>query len=114
MGEDLPLLIAGASARAAAFSALRAGLRPACADLFADADLRACCPVRRVEPRDYPREFLDLPELADPGPWLYTGGLENRPELIEQIAHRRQPLWGNPAPLLRLARDPFAVRDVLC
>src|SRR5437763_9510980 len=30
------LLILGASTRAAAFSALRAGLRPSCADLFSD------------------------------------------------------------------------------
>ena len=37
------LLIFGASARAAAFSALRAGLAPWCVDLFADADLRGRC-----------------------------------------------------------------------
>jgi predicted ATP-grasp superfamily ATP-dependent carboligase len=110
-GESL--LIIGASARAAAFSALRAGLRPACADLFADADLRARCPVRRVESEDYPRGFLDLPELTIPGPWLYTGGLENRPDLIEEIALRRQPLWGNAAAVLRRVRSPFAVREVL-
>jgi predicted ATP-grasp superfamily ATP-dependent carboligase len=109
---ETPLII-GASTRAAAFSALRAGLRPVCADLFADDDLRARCPVRRVEPGDYPRGFLDLPELKVPGPWLYTGGLENRPDLIEEIARRRQPLWGNPADVLRRARSPFGVRDAL-
>jgi predicted ATP-grasp superfamily ATP-dependent carboligase len=113
MRPERSLLILGASARAAAFSALRAGLRPVCADLFADADLRARCPVRRVESGDYPRGFLDLPELTVPGPWLYTGGLENRPDLIENIVRRRQPLWGNSAPILRRARSPFAVRDVL-
>ncbi len=33
------LLIVGASARAAAFSAMRAGFQPLCADRFADVDL---------------------------------------------------------------------------
>jgi predicted ATP-grasp superfamily ATP-dependent carboligase len=107
------LLVVGASARAAAFSALRAGLRPECADLFADADLRARCPVRRVEPGDYPRNFLDLPALDAPAPWLYTGGLENHPDLIEDLARRRRPLWGNPAAVLRRVRSPWEVAAVL-
>ena len=47
----MDLLILGAGARAAAFSALRLGLRPACADLFADADLAAACPSTRIESR---------------------------------------------------------------
>src|SRR5689334_16729172 len=107
------LLIVGASARAAAFSALRAGLRPVCADLFADADLRARCTAWRVGPKDYPRGFLDVPALDSPGPWLYAGGLENRPDLVEAMARRRQPLWGNPAAVLRRVRSPFEVRAVL-
>ena len=45
------LLILGASARAAAFSALRAGFAPVGADLFADRDLAAVCPCSRVDPR---------------------------------------------------------------
>jgi predicted ATP-grasp superfamily ATP-dependent carboligase len=107
------LLIVGASARAAAFSALRAGIRPTCADLFADADLRARCPARRVEARHYPRAFLDMAELHAPGPWMYTGGLENHPDLIEEMARRRRPLWGNPAAVLRRVRSPFEVHAVL-
>src|SRR5205807_295367 len=79
------LLIFGASARAAAFSALRAGLRPWCADLFADADLAARAPVRRVTGR-YPADFLRHLDAAPPGPWIYTGGLENRPYLVERMA----------------------------
>ena len=43
------LLILGASTRAAAFSALRAGLAPRCVDFFADRDLAAVCPVERVD-----------------------------------------------------------------
>jgi predicted ATP-grasp superfamily ATP-dependent carboligase len=108
-----PLLIVGASTRAAAFSALRAGWRPICADLFADADLQARCTVRRIEPTDYPHGFLALPEWNASGPWLYTGGLENRPALIDEMTQRRQPLWGNPASVLRHVRCPSTVREIL-
>src|SRR5438132_11583565 len=88
------LLIFGASTRAAAFSALRAGLRPWCADLFADRELRARCPVVRVRARDYPQGFLELAERKVHGPWMYTGGLENRRALVHRLA-RLRPLWGN-------------------
>src|SRR5207248_5309461 len=85
-GERLPmaaehLLIFGASARAAAFSALRVGLRRWCADLFADLDLQARCPAMRL-PGRYPHAFLDLAATDLPGPLMYTGGLENWPALV--------------------------------
>ena len=102
------LLLFGASTRAAAFSALRAGLRPWCADLFADADLQARCPAMRL-PSAYPHGFLDWIGADPPGPWMYTGGLENRPWLVERLA-RRRPLWGNDRPALLLARNPAVVR----
>jgi predicted ATP-grasp superfamily ATP-dependent carboligase len=104
------LLIFGASARAAAFSALRAGLRPWCADLFADADLAARCPAVRL-PGRYPHGFLDLTD-APAGPWLYTGGLENWPGLVARLA-RRRPLWGNGPAALREARDPSRLARAL-
>src|SRR5919206_4940372 len=87
------LLIFGASTRAAAFSALRAGLRPWCADLFADADLQARRPAMRL-PGKYPDGFLDLVATELPGPWLYTGGLENHPPLVGRMERRRAP-WGH-------------------
>ena len=49
----MDLVIIGASARAAAFSAHRAGMRPWCVDLFGDADLARRFPVRRVALADY-------------------------------------------------------------
>jgi predicted ATP-grasp superfamily ATP-dependent carboligase len=106
------LLILGASARAAAFSALRAGLRPWCADLFADADLRARCPVVRVSAGQYPEAFVELAAEQGPGPWLYTGALENRCNLIAKLA-RLRTLWGNDAEALRLARSPGYVAALL-
>ncbi|HVR72914.1 MAG TPA: ATP-grasp domain-containing protein [Planctomycetota bacterium] len=97
--------IVGASARAAAFSALRAGLTPIACDLFGDEDLRAAA---RFVPLDgpYPSGFEAALADLEPAPLIYTGGLENHPEVIERLAARR-PLWGNGGGALRGARDPF-------
>jgi predicted ATP-grasp superfamily ATP-dependent carboligase len=109
--EPVNLILYGASTRAAAFSALRAGWRPWCADLFADADLQARCPAMRL-PSRYPNGFLDWIGAEIPGPWMYTGGLENRPWLVERMA-RRRPLWGNDCPALLKARDPVIVHSAV-
>jgi predicted ATP-grasp superfamily ATP-dependent carboligase len=106
------LLIFGASVRAAAFSALRLGLRPWCADLFADLDLRARCPVIRLPARSYPHGFLGAVASDLPGPWMYTGGLENWPTLVGKMA-RRRPLWGNNEEELFRARNPDHVTRTL-
>ena len=52
------LIIIGASTRAAATSAWRAGWTPWCADLFADADLERIATVRKVPPETYPHGLL--------------------------------------------------------
>ena len=96
------LVIVGASVRAAAFSALRAGLRPWCADLFADADLRARCPAVVTGARGY-RSLLRVLAQAPPGPWMYTGALENHPRLVAELTANRQ-LWGIEADVLRVVR----------
>ena len=99
------VVILGASARAAAFSALRAGLRPWCADLFADRDLAERAPVVRLTGR-YPASFVEiLRDQAPPVPWMYTGGLENHPKLVDRLAAIR-PLWGNAGEVLRRVRCP--------
>jgi predicted ATP-grasp superfamily ATP-dependent carboligase len=105
------LLIFGASTRAAAFSALRAGLNPWCADLFADADLEGRCRVIRVEPEQYPQGFAKIASWEPPGPWMYTGGLENHARLIETISKRRQ-VWGILSGL-EAVRDPSFVSWML-
>jgi predicted ATP-grasp superfamily ATP-dependent carboligase len=104
------IIILGASARAAAFSALRAGFAPWTADLFADADLAARCPARRVE--SYPADLERVAREAPPGPWMYTGALENHPGLVDRVASQRL-LWGNSGNVLRQVRDPWAVREAL-
>jgi predicted ATP-grasp superfamily ATP-dependent carboligase len=99
-----PLLIVGASVRAAACSAIRAGFAPLAADKFADTDLAAACPTRRVA--DYPRSLLAAVADWPPCGWMYTGALENHLALVDTL-RSRQPLYGNPGPVLRQVRDPF-------
>src|SRR5262249_50265646 len=106
------LLIFGASARAAAFSAIRAGLRPWCADLFADADLASRCPTIRVPPRSYPLGFGEIVARDLPGPWMYTGGLENWRTLVHCMA-RTRPLWGNSFLSLLRSRTPGTAARLL-
>ncbi|HEX7449203.1 MAG TPA: ATP-grasp domain-containing protein [Pirellulales bacterium] len=104
------LLILGASVRAAAQSAARAGFSPVCVDLFADADLRHAHPCQLA--RRYPRDLALIARQLPPMPWMFTGGLENWPSLVEQISQRHS-LRGNPPETLRRVRDPFALADVL-
>ena len=98
--------------RAAAFSALRCGLRPHCADYFADRDLAAVCQPSGSTPRHAGRQFAALAESLPPSPWFYTGGFENHPEWVDRIA-RRHRLWGVDAEMLRAVRDPIRVAEVL-
>src|SRR5260221_7119838 len=102
------LIILGATARAAAFSAQRAGMRPWCVDLFSDADLARACPARRVGLDAFPAALIDALADAPDGPVIYTGGLENHPDLVECI-HR--PLWGNTPDVLCRVRSPFVLAD---
>jgi predicted ATP-grasp superfamily ATP-dependent carboligase len=110
MGE--PILILGASGRAAAFSALRAGLTPVVIDLFADEDLRAVADVRPIAAREYPRGLVERAGEVLPMPWIYTGGIENHPDIVAQIAAER-PLLGNGPEVLAKVRDPFALAAAL-
>ncbi len=108
--DQRPIVIVGASVRAAATSALRAGFAPWCADLFADADLAGICPVRVIA--HYPHDLPKLMREAPPGPWMVTGAMENSPDLIAEIAAERT-LWGIGAEQLRRVRDPWQVADAL-
>ena len=105
-----PLAIVGASTRAAAASALRAGFQPVTADLFADADLRLTATATRIAP--YPDGFLDWLRTIEPPAWMYTGALENHPELVDQMAWLA-PLWGNPGDVLQAVRSPAALAAAL-
>ena len=97
------LIIIGASTRAAATSAWRAGWTPWCADLFADRDLERMATVRKVPMEAYPHGLIDALKDAPDGPVMYTGALENWPELIAKID---RPLLGNSAEVLSAVRSP--------
>ncbi|MEN1682159.1 MAG: ATP-grasp domain-containing protein [Planctomycetota bacterium] len=101
------LAIVGASARAAAFSALEAGFDVVTADLFADADLAARCDATRID--NYPEGLADWLAEQDVDAWMYTGALENHPELVDRMAEIR-PLWGNRGEPLRRCRDPMELQ----
>lgn len=105
------LAIVGASVRAAAFSALRAGYEVVAADLFADADLRAHCGVTRIE-SGYPESIAEwLSRTACDG-WLFTGAMENHHELITSLAKVR-PLVGCSGGAIRATRNPLLLQPVI-
>jgi predicted ATP-grasp superfamily ATP-dependent carboligase len=104
------LVILGASVRQVAESAFRAGFRPYCGDLFADEDLIDRFHAQRCE--NYPAGLRDIAQLAPAGRWMYTGGLENHPDLVDCIG-RDRPLLGNPGRVLRRVRDPIEIYRAL-
>lgn len=115
-GSDRRIVILGASARALAESAVRAGWDVYAADLFGDLDLQAIAtvavPVVHVSSdtaTGYPWSLCTaaagFPQAAA---WCYSGAIENHPDLIDAIA-RVRPLAGNPGDVVRRLRDPVPV-----
>jgi predicted ATP-grasp superfamily ATP-dependent carboligase len=101
-----PLIILGASSRAAAGSAARAGFQPWCVDLFADRDTQALGPARQCPAEQYPTGLLAAIEEAPiDAKVLVTGALENHPRVLDGIELER-PLFGTSAAAMQKARDP--------
>lgn len=101
------VLIVGGSTRAAAWSAIRAGWQPICADLFADVDTREIAEIVLV--RDYPHSLPDDVAHVQSDCWFYTGALENHPGVIARLDNPRAP-YGSLAGIsdgLTVVRDPF-------
>jgi predicted ATP-grasp superfamily ATP-dependent carboligase len=110
MSDAKPVVgVVGASARAAVHSLARAGYAAWAVDLFADRDLSS--PSARCPLDQYPHGTPALADRFPPGPVLYSGGLENHPDVITELAARR-PLWGNPPAVLERVRDPFLPGEV--
>jgi predicted ATP-grasp superfamily ATP-dependent carboligase len=106
------LLIVGASGRAAAASARRAGFEPFVLDLFADADTERLATVWKLPFDQYPHGFVELAKRVPPMPWMYTGGLENYPDVVAAISESRE-LWGNGPDVLKKVRDPIGLSEAL-
>lgn len=103
------LLIVGASARAAAYSALRAGMTPFAADFYSDRDLKAVATCMRLDLESkVSHPFESFPSC----PWIYTGPLENHPDFLEVVC-RKRTLWGIKGASLSHVRDPDQVSVAL-
>lgn len=110
-GHQLRLLILGASVRAAAQSASRTGCKVIAADQFADRDFRAICPEANAA--IYPQGLVEFAMNAPESTWMYTGAMENYPELVEQISKRHR-LLGNGEEVVRKVRDPEQLSRFAC
>ena len=102
------LLVIGASGRAAAEEARQAGFAPTVIDLFGDIDTHAAATVILCPREAWPEGLPALARRAPPGPWMYTGGLENYPDIVGEISRDRE-LRGNTPATLRAVRDPFSL-----
>lgn len=104
------IAIVGASVRAAAHSALRDGFEPVAADLFRDRDLCDRCSATAIE--NYPVDFCPWLQSVEVDAWIYTGALENHPDLVDRMA-AIVPLLGNQGDRLQLVRSPDALASRL-
>jgi len=100
------VMLAGASVRAMAQSAVRAGCSVCGLDLFGDRDLSRLADSHRIQ--TYPGELADWARRLPGRQWAFTGGLENYPQLIGRIS-RTHRLLGNPEGVLRRIRNPWLV-----
>jgi predicted ATP-grasp superfamily ATP-dependent carboligase len=80
-------------------------------DGFGDRDLAAVASVAKVT-LDSKAAFENAAARHPSISWLYTGPLENHPDLVERLSSDR-PLLGNRAGVLRAVRDPFCVANLL-
>ncbi|MCH9653189.1 MAG: ATP-grasp domain-containing protein [Planctomycetes bacterium] len=108
--ENPQLLIVGASTRAAAFSALRAGFRPVCVDQYADQDLLEIAEV--IPKTAVCSDWIETLLQRSPLEWIYTGAMENQPEFIEQISQKHL-LRGCDSEVLERVRNPFLLEQIL-
>lgn len=113
MNSSDTVLIAGASGRALAAAARRAGFRPLVADFFDDLDTRALA-AANVAAGDIESGFeagplidrlLSLARTGRPIGLVYGSGFEDRTEVLDALA-RQFPLFGNRSTVVARAKDP--------
>ena len=105
---EIDLYIIGATTRATADMARRAGLNVGCFDSYADFDLRshaAYVQLLELENNTPKLSPLDFKNIVDKTPWVYGGPLENSPDWLAQ-AQEGSNCWGN------LAASNLSVRDI--
>ena len=115
------LLIIGASARAAAELSRASDLHTC--DLFADHDLQQVANADCIPQSEFPTGFVEWatsPKVAGTEgrnsarqcEWMYTGGIENSPNIVEEISSTHS-LLGCDAATLRSVRDPFGFEKLI-
>ncbi|MDX1969663.1 MAG: ATP-grasp domain-containing protein [Planctomycetaceae bacterium] len=101
------LLIVGCSTRAAAWSAVRAGFRPVCADQFGDQDLHQVAEVLPVA--DYPAGLTRAFQATTASATIYVGAVENYRSIVSTIESYELylgRLLGGDSQSLAILRDP--------
>lgn len=111
----MKVLLAGLTARALAESAVAAGCDVATADYFGDLDTKRLGPNVSLRERGSTYSAPALARLARDiacDVVAYTGGFENHPEAVEELARGRE-LLGNARETLRRVRDPATLFPLL-
>ncbi|PHR92206.1 MAG: hypothetical protein COA78_33660 [Blastopirellula sp.] len=104
------IALVGASGRAAAYSAKQAGFEVCVADYFSDQDTQSIASVQTIS--SYQDQLIPWLKQTQPSGWIYVGGIENYPDLIDQ-ADKITPLYGNSSIVLNKVRDPFYLQALL-
>ena len=99
------VLVVAVSARMLAQLAVADGYEVTALDRFGDVDLRAVAPGATAPTSD---GLAALAAGIDADALVYGAGLENRPDLVRELAGGRE-LLGTPAQLLEAVRDPWAL-----
>lgn len=112
MPDPEPLIIVGSSARAAAQSAARSGFRPWCIDQFGDQDLIETPATSHVV-RNWPAEISSVFQQSPPAEWIYTGALENQPEIVDQLSQLRTLRGCERATLNRIRNPQWLMKTLI-
>ena len=110
---EIDLYIIGATTRATADMARRAGLSVGCFDSYADFDLRSHATyVQLLELENYTPKLspLDFKNIVNKTPWVYGGPLENSPDWLTQ-AQEGSNCWGNLATSNLLVRNIWTLSE---
>jgi predicted ATP-grasp superfamily ATP-dependent carboligase len=111
-----PVILAGASVRSLAESAVMSGIRPICFDMFADADLSLLLRENGLPDSIQISEFADLVAatslIPTDVPLVWMGGLENHPEILRQLSEQRD-VRGVQADELAALRNPAGLRSIV-
>lgn len=109
-GIQNQIWLIGASVRALAKSARRCHFDVLGSDLFADLDTMESCHCLRME--HHPDSALSHRHGRPGIPIAVTGGIENYPDLLQNL-ESTNPLWCTPPAVLRNLKSPTYLRETL-